>query len=203
MTKSILLAIQSQHAVKILNGEKTLELRKSVPKGFVGWVYIYVTKSKPYLGRNENYGWQHKDRFGYALYNIPHFGDLKLNDGIGDLNGKIVARFWFDEYDIIEKLDLYDRYELGIFKGKFKGKIGEPLGWNDCKRLCLEEDEIYNYIKKKRGYAWHIKKLEIFDVPKELGDFYTKSKDSVYSMTFINQVIKAPQSWMYVYQNGE
>ena len=49
MSKSIMISIKSEHVVNILNGKKTLELRKSVPKDFVGWVYIYVTKAKPYL----------------------------------------------------------------------------------------------------------------------------------------------------------
>ena len=44
--KAILLSINPEHALNILNGKKTLELRKRVPKGFIGWVYVYVTKGK-------------------------------------------------------------------------------------------------------------------------------------------------------------
>ena len=46
--KALLLSVRPEHAIKILNGEKTLELRKGVPKGFEGWVYVYVTKGKIY-----------------------------------------------------------------------------------------------------------------------------------------------------------
>ena len=42
--KAILLSIRPEHALNILNGDKTLELRKRVPKDFKGWVYVYVTK---------------------------------------------------------------------------------------------------------------------------------------------------------------
>ena len=47
--KEIVISIRPEYALNILNGSKTLELRKSVPKGYVGWVYGYVTKGKPYL----------------------------------------------------------------------------------------------------------------------------------------------------------
>ena len=46
MTKSLMISIQPQHAVNILNGDKTLELRTWIPKDYVGWVYVYVTKGK-------------------------------------------------------------------------------------------------------------------------------------------------------------
>lgn len=49
MTKSLMISIQPKHLVNILNGNKTLELRKTVPKDFKGWVYIYCTKGKPKL----------------------------------------------------------------------------------------------------------------------------------------------------------
>ena len=77
MTKSIVLSIQAQHALNIMDGYKTLELRKRVPKSFKGWVYVYVTKAKPKI---------YKDKVWET--------DL--------LNGTIPFRFWFDEYDIIE-----------------------------------------------------------------------------------------------------
>src|SRR5690554_6528277 len=94
MNKQIMISIQPQHAVNILNGKKTLELRTWIPKEYVGWVYAYVTKGKPYLGKN------HDGNIG--LYNIPAFGHF--NKG-GDLNGKVAFRFWFDEFIKLEWLD--------------------------------------------------------------------------------------------------
>ena len=45
MGKSILMSVQPKWVAKILNGEKTIEIRKRFPKDYVGWVYIYCTKS--------------------------------------------------------------------------------------------------------------------------------------------------------------
>ena len=43
--KSILLSIKPEWLCKILNGEKTIEVRKKFPKDYVGWVYLYCSKS--------------------------------------------------------------------------------------------------------------------------------------------------------------
>ena len=49
MNKELMISMKPEHAVNILNGKKTLELRTWIPRGYVGWVYVYVTKGKPYL----------------------------------------------------------------------------------------------------------------------------------------------------------
>ena len=45
--KAILISIQPQWVAKEINGEKTIEVRKKLPKDYIGWVYIYCTKAKP------------------------------------------------------------------------------------------------------------------------------------------------------------
>lgn len=74
MSKSILLSIRPEWVAKILNGEKTIEVRKRFPKDYVGWVYIYCTKDKKYANL--------------------------INRG-GFLTGMVVARFWCDKVEEI------------------------------------------------------------------------------------------------------
>lgn len=87
-TKSILLSVQPQWAYKILGYLKELEIRKKFPKDFVGWVYIYCTKQKPYLVWRE----KHKD------YRIS-------SDSENNANGKVVGRFWCDKVEEINNHD--------------------------------------------------------------------------------------------------
>jgi hypothetical protein len=107
--KAILMSIKPEHLVKILNKQKTLELRKSVPTNFVGWVYLYCTKAKPYLAfesvdYDDSFGHSATD-CGYSIQNnIDDFD--KLESEI--LNGKIEGRFWFDEYEKVS-LQLVDK----------------------------------------------------------------------------------------------
>lgn len=78
---------------------------------------------------------------------------------------------------------------------------------------CLTDRKILEYLGNgKRGYAWHISALKIYDVPKELTEFHTWKKckscrKSGYESTacayddkcMVPAVItKAPQSWCYV-----
>ena len=174
MNKSLMLSIQPKHLVNILNGNKTLELRRNVPKDFKGWVYLYCTKGKPYIRElGDNY-----------------FTECSKVD-VYKLNGKVVARFWFDEY-IAYKYYEDDNYYFAKRPQDFGYTADEVL-----KRLCLSRDEFKTYGKGKDLYAWHIKKLEIFDKPKELGEFYKLSVGKVESAYI--QLDKAPQSWRYVY----
>lgn len=183
MTKSLMISIQPKHLVNILNGYKTLELRKTVPKDFKGWVYIYCTKGKYYLGKN------HDGNIG--LYNIPAFGHY--NKG-GDLNGKVVARFWFDEYTKI------DNDVLVTIANETEWSSEETDTNELLKNACISIYDALEYSKGKDLYAWHIKKLEVFDEPKELSDF-------IVGLNYLGDIIpptykklkKAPQSYQYVY----
>jgi predicted transcriptional regulator len=183
--KQLLMSIQPQHLYNILTGKKTLEIRKQIPKGFKGWVNLYCTMVKPYLiKRSQPYD-------DYMLIQDKSFDNL---------NGKVVARFWFDEYDVIE----VDSEQFNAITEK----------------SCLTIDEIIEYCKGKDLYAWHIKKLEIFDKPKALSEFMYASKNplidkKIKSFKFykpslytdivdgkpqmIYKVEKAPQSYQYVW----
>lgn len=88
--KEIVLSIQPHHLWNILNGDKTLELRKSVPKGFEGWINLYCTLSKN--GKGLYFDYLEKKFFLF---------EKGVNNGLIN-NGKIVARFWFDEYSTLE-----------------------------------------------------------------------------------------------------
>lgn len=198
MNKSILISIRPEHVVKILNGEKTLELRKSVPKDFVGWVYIYVTKSKPHLIRTENYGWQHETQYDFQVTN-----NSKKYELFEKFNGKIVARFWFNAFD---------RYYFNHYQGNYRevpknreipSQATIPLSY-----LCLTLDEVNKYGKEKDLFVWNIREVQVFDKPKELKDFHYYKTKTVYSgmdcppyVDEVKQTLrKAPQSWQYVWE---
>ena len=75
--KSILLSIKPEWLAKILNGEKTIEVRKLFPKDYVGWVYLYCSKDKKnYLYRprelREFWNCGKQVRKGVFNYSIIH-----------------------------------------------------------------------------------------------------------------------------------
>ena len=156
MMKSILLSVKPQQVFDILYRKKTLELRKNVPKDFKGWVYIYCNKGKFVNG-------------------LRRKEDVIVNNNLKLLNGKVCARFWFDEYTIL-KYGRWVNHEVGDWNYR---------GWHDehletFKKLCLTEKQVTDYGDHSKLYAWHIKKLEVFDEPTP-------------------ELIKAPKSWEYVH----
>jgi predicted transcriptional regulator len=205
--KAILMSIKPEHLVKILNKQKTLELRKSVPTNFVGWVYLYCTKAKPLV-------WEyHRDKeLGKHFWNGNYYSHNNLDIDAIILNGKIVARFWFDEYEKVS-LQLVDK--SGYDEDRLYDYETEKLSIDELLlKTCLEYEELHNYLDNKEyGYAWHIKNLEIFYKPMELSEFVSfnliynvcgneeKAWQSTANYFFKKEqwLKKAPQSWQYVY----
>lgn len=186
MTKLILMSFRPEYVCNILNGEKTIEIRKKFPKDYVGWVYVYVTKGKPYLWQGVakpmhdtninnpfNYIWKLENKDSYMF---------------GGFNGKVVARFWCDNV-----LDI-KHYEGEYFVG----------GVTIHKASCLSLDEMNNYLKRKDGYAIHITQLEIFNKPKKLREFpyynYQEINDGGNGEPdiYYRWVSKAPQNYCYI-----
>ena len=62
---------------------------------------------------------------------------------------------------------------------------------------CLTDRKILEYLGNgKRGFAWHISNLKIYDTPKELGEFKGLRKTKFgYAPVAIK---RPPQSWCYV-----
>ena len=91
--KAILMSIKPQWVAKILNGEKTLEIRKTMPKCDLPIdVYIYCTK--------ENDLFKSYIRMGYYTTRSTA-DDLEYNG-----KGKVVARFWCDRVEEIKPSNL-------------------------------------------------------------------------------------------------
>ena len=216
MKREILMSIQPQWLEKILNREKLIEIRKTMPKCELPIdVYLYCTKTKPFL-----YGYYGEsddaEGFGYATSYCPT-EDINVLDRTENLNGKVVAKFTLNTLKKVycERLnngvgyDYYYEFEYGT----------SILDWLDY--INCSENELYNYLGYKDrpenvGYAWYIDNLVIFDKPKELSEFVNSralsyddwlygiynghkgSRNNYNSYLNIFRLKKPPQSWQYV-----
>lgn len=190
MPKAILISIKPEWCEKILNGEKTIEIRKTMPKcGFPIDVYIYCTKAEPYLygcfGENETGG-----GFGYTTSYCPTEDENTL-DRTENLNGKVVAKFTLNKAEKISCCAVpYKKannlgYEGFIDNGVYQLENDDGLVFerdnigietmlknDDFEKMQLKPRDIYNYLGGYgKFYSWHIDNLEIFDKPKELSEF--------------------------------
>ena len=196
--KAILISIRPQWVAKILNGEKTIEIRKRFPKDYAGWVYIYCTKERPYLTRGVR-----GDVYPSCVSSqgiVPHH-----------LNSKVVARFWCDKVEELMFLE-------GLYSQLDRGYCTDTLDNAQIEiKSRVPQESIIDYLYSKgKGYAIHITKLEIFDRPKEISEFYKVGYNDevnkvfeqphtlreqmalVQAVAILNQIKRAPQSWCYV-----
>ena len=215
MKKAILMSIQPTWVSKILNGEKTLEIRKDAPKEWKDYlsgktkekpksklVYIYCTKGNK---KESLIADLQPDKVYHPLTELLHRGvysivdeDLIWNDCKKNiLNGKVVAKFTLNEVEEIPTVDKdIEDYALRPL---------ESIKWweNLYKKSCLTEIELNQYLKNKVGYAWHIDNLVIFDKPKELSEFYkwtdkTMGLHVMPKAKMVASLTHAPQSWQFV-----
>ena len=198
--KSILISIRPKWVAKILNGEKTIEIRKTAPKCELPVdVYIYCTEphAKEVLSLFVPEVRPYVD--GRAAEFIERKRVDKPNMRWSICNGKVVAKFTLRKIsEIVNEMrtDLDD----SKYPSYFAADMSEHklLG-----NAYLTAWEIHNYLKLGKGYAWHIEDLEIFNQPKKLDDFdYPNPSGTVYvgqrSLNGLPSKKHPPQSWCYV-----
>ena len=195
--KAIIISVKPQWVEKILNGEKTIEIRKTMPKCELPCkVYIYCTQAKPYLYRLDD-----DDNFELTNNLRPH-EDCFVKD-YNALNGKIVAEFTLNKIDRCGEA-VYDA-------NRDLWEDWNTLGLNNS---CVHPYDLEEYSNGYELYAWYIDNLKIYDKPKELSEFKTycnlvHNKKNVQCFSILcrfkneckdhlKPIIRPPQSWCYV-----
>jgi predicted transcriptional regulator len=185
--QAIMISIKPEWVAKILNGEKTIEIRKTMPKCDLPIdVYIYCTKNGGYLHLENDNTWSYSRNQKYTYVRT----------------GKVVAKFTLNKVEEI-------KYHFGYYD------MGEWTESYILENSCLTAEELDNYLQASKeydekkvsrvyGYAWHIDNLVIFDRPKEISEFkhikrvigcengYGFDRKELRSLT------RAPQSWIYI-----
>lgn len=143
--KAVLLSIRPEWCEKILNGKKTVELRKSCPvHGTPFKVYIYCTMQRE--------GW----------FRHP---------GSESWCGKVIGEFVCDKITGLTHVGAtgsMEPYRLNILAPGMYYKPADEL----LKAACLSEAEAEKYLKGRDGIGWHISDLKIYDKPKSILDFH-------------------------------
>lgn len=160
---------------------------------------LYCTKAKPYL--NCDYGKDNHEEYR-GDWNI--YLANKQDECSNIVNGKIVAECDF-EVEKIEYKHIKERDKFGILHNEawYEYK-GLNISNEDCDLLSksnLTDDEMWDYLINKDGYAIHIKNLHIFDKPKELNDYY-KFNGIYNDINNWKTIDKAPQNMMKVYNRA-
>ncbi len=180
MNKVILMSIQPKWLAKILNGDKTVEIRKTMPKcELLIDVYLYCTKGiKDIL-------YKYKDK-----YYTQHY--LTFTDSVEVLNSKVVAKFTLNKTEEIVTLN-------------WESQTATLSPFDLSLKSCISIKDLINEFSNCK--VWHIDNLVIFDKPMELRDFSIFKRETIscgmdcppYTDWVEYRVRKAPQSWQYAY----
>ena len=182
--KAILISIKPQHLVNILNGKKTIEIRKNkalanaieklIQEESYATIYVYCSKDNHQLVKPKDYDKYLLFTKGAVDYSREH-----------TLNGKVVCSFKCYKVEEIS----FDDKEVQ-------------------RKACLTEDELFDYLfvnepyheDMKKGYAIYINDLKIFDTPKELGDFEHEImiRDNVRGISHEIVPVHRVNDWLYV-----
>lgn len=183
MAKAVLMSIQPKWCALIESGEKTVEVRKTMPNDVqVPFkVYIYCTL----CGSNQFY---HKSLHDdVALWNRGNWGEKK---------GKVIGEFTCRSIceDTLSSLIVKEDAEHAL-QGTCltKKELMQYLGYEPSQSIFFQKH--YNF------FDWYISDLMIYEQPKELSEFIglRKTKFGYAPMP----IIRAPQSWQYVEEATE
>ena len=160
--KSLLIAIKPKWCAKIMNGEKTFEVRKNkalataiqklIDENGYAEFYVYCTKNKS--GDNDG------NVIGRCY---PPQISLKVIGG----RGKVIFKFRCYKMNKIELKRVND-YSNDTYEYMTDSLSEEEL----LEKSCIHTLQLSEYLGDDTGYAIHISELEIFDRPKELSEFY-------------------------------
>lgn len=186
MSKAVLISIRPKWVEKIINGEKTIEVRKTHPKLQTPFkCHIYCTMDHPYISVSCG----ELDKLNYRT------------NTVGRCNGKVIGEFTCDRIYRIDKDStdfVFKAGKLSIYRKAAEKKCGL--------RVAMTDDELHGYLGYCQGYGWHISDLRIYDKPRELSELkppFEKCANKVCDEFLCascecGSIKRPPQSWCYV-----
>lgn len=173
MSKAVLISIRPKWVEKIVNGEKTIEVRKTRPKLDTPFkCYIYCTMDHPYI----SVSCAELDKLNYRT------------NTVGRCNGKVIGEFSCDRIYELETRSPGGSYYV-------KGQ-GQPTTNDVARQSCLTLKDMHEYLQAGKGYGWHIFNLLTYDQPKGLDEF-TRLRETKFGSEPVT-IKRPPQSWCYV-----
>ena len=188
MSKAVLISIRPEWCEKIINGRKTIEVRKTRPKMNPPFkCYIYCTKGQERLvailkDGDENYGEIYHGKPVFIKTSVP---------SVCDMYGKrkmVIGEFICDRiYELETKAHGGSYYVKGE---------NQPTTNDVARQSCLDLRDMHEYLQSQVGYGWHISSLKIYDTPRELREF-TGLRQTKFGAEPV-PIPRPPQSWRYV-----
>lgn len=184
--KAILKTFKPREASQILNGEKTIIIMTKAPTLTPPFdMYVFETLGKII-----------KTKGDYGIWKEDENGNLYESGFINKGRGKVVAKATVEKVGIIYGMDIVDYYiKDSPIQLSNINQVVKNID-NICSKLKISFDELWEKSRGNDLYALHISNLEIFDEPKEIGEFYKPRIN--YEQQTPYPLTKPPKNWCYV-----
>lgn len=154
--KAVLLSIRPNWCKKILDGEKTVEVRRTCPvHGTPFKVYIYCT-----MAGSDSLFMDVLNR-DVAAWNRGGWPEKK---------GRVIGEFTCKKITGLTHVGKTGSWEPECLYVMAPGSYYKPAD-ELLKAACMSKEAAEKYLKGRDGCAWHISDLKIYDKPKELDEF--------------------------------
>ena len=209
--KAVLLSIRPEWCKKILDGEKTVEVRRTCPvHGTPFKVYIYCT-----LAGSDSLFMDVLNR-DVAAWN---------RGGWPEKRGRVIGEFTCKKITGLTHVGETGSWEPASLYVMAPGSYYEPAD-ELLEAACMSKETAEKYLKGRDGCGWHISDLKIYDKPLPLSNFipncrhleveagcrayrehgwscpdqrYDLNPDGSVNMAICQRSVKRPpQSWCYV-----
>lgn len=190
--KAVLLSIRPNWCKKILDGEKTVEVRRTCPvHGTPFKVYIYCTNARPRLALADvfrgNWCAEVAEISGYSKDDAERTFDI--------FNGRVIGEFTCKKITGLTHVGETGSWEPACLYVMSPGSYYKPAD-ELLEAACMSKETAEKYLKGRDGLAWHISDLKIYDKPRELREF-TGLQSTQFGMRPV-EITRPPQSWRYV-----
>ena len=190
--KSVLISIRPQWCEKIVNREKTIEVRKLAPKEVPFKAYIYCTKAKS-KWRFSNYEGAYQNTKGEIVYAQQHI----IGEFICDKVDKFVYEYSYGvdiDDDTLLKMAI-SREDINIYA---KGKT--LYGWHISDLKIYDKPKVLREFYKPCPDKFHYCEIckygsVILSDDEEEYALYHGGHYDTYETVCCNRVTRPPQSW--------
>lgn len=154
--KAVLMSIQPEWCKKILDGEKTVEVRRTCPvHGTPFKVYIYCTRkaSKEFILDDDNWDVSAKKHGGWP-----------------GKRGRVIGEFTCKKITFLTHVGKTGSWESESLYVMAPGSYYKPAD-ELLEMACMSKEIAEKYLKGHNGCGWHISDLKVYDTPRDLDEF--------------------------------
>lgn len=156
MSKAVLISIRPEWCKKILDGEKTVEVRRTCPvhgTPFKAYIYCTRTASKEFILDDHNWDVSSKNCGGWP-----------------DKRGHVIGEFTCKKITGLTHVGETGSWEPASLYVMAPGSYYKPAD-ELLKAACMSKETAEKYLKGRDGCGWHISNLKIYDKPRDLDEF--------------------------------